>query len=160
MEIKVKLDNFEGPLDLLIHLIENRKMDPTKLVISKLIDDYLNFLEEVNKENLEIKIEFLVMASELLEIKALSILNIGEKEKKEKELSQKIKEYKLFRELSQEIEKLDKNLKKYKKIDVNTVFGGAENRLHLVYLFLAILEMYRNNLIEIDEKIIRLREDF
>jgi segregation and condensation protein A len=227
MEIKVKLDNFEGPFDLLLHLIDQRKMDPLKLVVSKIIDDYLSFLQEAKMEDLDIRVEFLVMASELLEIKALSVLNLSEKEKKEEELGQRIHEYKIFKgisrqlelfeneynisyhkgkkgknivnrpskeidlsklgiedifntylsqiseteevldininqtyTLSQEIENLNQNLKKHGKAEINDILAKAQNRLHIVYLFLAILEMYRNNLVKIDGKTIWLSEDF
>ena len=77
--IQVKIDNFEGPLDLLIHLIEKNQMNIAEINISKIIDEYLEYLHEQENENLKIKVEFLVMATELLEIKTYSILN---KEKK------------------------------------------------------------------------------
>ena len=79
--INVKIDNFEGPLDLLIHLIEKKQMKITEINISQIIDDYLNYIKQQKEENLKIKVEFLIMATDLIEIKAYSILN---KEKKQK----------------------------------------------------------------------------
>ena len=79
--INVKIDNFEGPLDLLIHLIEKKQMKITEINISQIIDDYLNYIKQQKEENLKIKVEFLIMATDLIEIKAYSILN---KEKNEK----------------------------------------------------------------------------
>ena len=74
--IQIKIENFEGPLDLLIHLIEKKKMDINSINISQIIDDYLNYIHNVQKElNLKIKVEFLIMATDLIEIKAYSILN-------------------------------------------------------------------------------------
>ena len=71
--IKIKIDNFEGPLDLLIHLIEKKQMKITEINISQIIDDYLNYIKEQKEENLKIKVEFLIMATDLIEIKAYSI---------------------------------------------------------------------------------------
>ena len=74
--IQIKIENFEGPLDLLIHLIEKKKMDINSINISQIIDDYLNYIHNVQKElNLKIKVEFLIMATDLIEIKAYSVLN-------------------------------------------------------------------------------------
>ena len=71
--INVKIDNFEGPLDLLIHLIEKKQMKITEINISQIIDDYLNYIKQQKEENLKIKVEFLIMATDLIEIKAYSI---------------------------------------------------------------------------------------
>ena len=55
--IQIKIENFEGPLDLLIHLIEKKKMDINSINISQIIDDYLNYIHNVQKElNLKIKL--------------------------------------------------------------------------------------------------------
>ena len=70
MDIVLKIDNFEGPLDLLLHLIEKKKLKISEIKISQIIDEYLGVLKEAQEENLHIKVEFLVTASELLEIKA------------------------------------------------------------------------------------------
>ena len=77
--IQVKIENFEGPLDLLIHLIEKKKMDVNAINISQIIDDYLSYIHAQKELNLKIKIEFLVMATDLIEIKAYSVLNRGKK---------------------------------------------------------------------------------
>ena len=91
--IQVKIDNFEGPLDLLIHLIEKNQMNIAEINISKIIDEYLEYLHEQENENLKIKVEFLVMATELLEIKTYSILNKEKKLEKIESLERRIKEY-------------------------------------------------------------------
>ena len=77
--IQVKIENFEGPLDLLNHLIEKKKMDVNAINISQIIDDYLSYIHAQKELNLKIKIEFLVMATDLIEIKAYSVLNRGKK---------------------------------------------------------------------------------
>ena len=99
--IQIKIENFEGPLDLLIHLIEKKKMDVNAINISQIIDDYLNYIHAQKELNLKIKIEFLVMATDLIEIKAYSVLNRGKKLEKIENLEKKIIEYQLFKEISE-----------------------------------------------------------
>ena len=99
--IQVKIENFEGPLDLLIHLIEKKKMDVNAINISQIIDDYLTYIHAQKELNLKIKIEFLVMATDLIEIKAYSVLNRGKKLEKIENLEKKIIEYQLFKEISE-----------------------------------------------------------
>lgn len=103
MTIQIKLENFEGPLDLLIHLVEKNKMDITKIDIFQIIEDYLMYIKEAQELNLKVKVEFLVMATELIEIKAYSILNKGKKEEREEDLEKRIIEYKLFKEISEKM---------------------------------------------------------
>ena len=99
--IQIKIENFEGPLDLLIHLIEKKKMDINSINISQIIDDYLSYIHTQKGLNLKIKVEFLIMATDLIEIKAYSILNRDTKIKKIEKLEKKIIEYQLFKEISE-----------------------------------------------------------
>ena len=77
MDIVLKIDNFEGPLDLLLHLIDKKKLKISEIKISQIIDEYLSILEQAKDENFHIKVEFLVVASELLEIKASTLLTLS-----------------------------------------------------------------------------------
>ena len=77
--IQIKIENFEGPLDLLIHLIEKKKMDINEINISQIIDDYLGYIHAQKELNLKIKVEFLMMATDLIEIKAYSVVNRDKK---------------------------------------------------------------------------------
>ena len=99
--IQIKIENFEGPLDLLLHLIEKKKMDITSINVSQIIDDYLNYIHAQKELNLKIKVEFLIMATDLIEIKAYSILNRDKKFEKIENLEKKIIEYQLFKEISE-----------------------------------------------------------
>ena len=99
--IKIKTENFEGPLDLLIHLIEKKKMDINAINISQIIDDYLSYIHSQKELNLKIKVEFLIMATDLIEIKAFSVLNRDKKIEKIENLEKKIIEYRLFKEISE-----------------------------------------------------------
>ncbi len=96
----IKLDNFEGPLDLLLHLIEEKKMDIKEIQISNVIDEYLEIIRQNERHNLKVKVEFLQMASLLIEIKSKSILRKDAISDEEKDLENRLKEYKLFKEFS------------------------------------------------------------
>ena len=61
----IKIDNFEGPLDLLCHLIDKNKMDIYDIKISEIADQYIEYINAMEEENLEITSEFLIMASTL-----------------------------------------------------------------------------------------------
>ena len=99
--IQVKIDNFEGPMDLLLHLIEKKQMKISEINISQIIDDYLEYINKHKEENLKIKIEFLIMATDLIEIKAYSILNQEKKSERIEDLEKRIIEYKIFKEISE-----------------------------------------------------------
>ena len=99
----IKIDNFEGPLDLLCHLIDKNKMNIYDINISKITDQYIIYLKEQESLNLEIASEFLVMASTLLFLKSKKLLPKQEEEEEEiteEELIRRIIEYKKFKEIS------------------------------------------------------------
>ena len=99
----VKIDNFEGPLDLLCHLIEKNKMNIYDINLSEITDQYVEYLKEQEKMNLEIASEFLVMATTLLYLKSKNLLpkqEDDEEEITEDELIRRIIEYKKFKEIS------------------------------------------------------------
>lgn len=98
----IKLDNFEGPLDLLCHLIEKNKMDINQVKISDITDQYIEYLNKMQEMNLEIASEFIVMASTLIYIKSKSLLpkqSEDEEEITEEQLLQRIIEYKKYKEI-------------------------------------------------------------
>ena len=99
--ITIKIENFEGPLDLLLHLIEEKKMDIQNISISEVIDEYLDIINTYEKNNLKVKVEFLQMASILIEIKAFSILRKDTLNENKVRLESRLKEYKLFKEISE-----------------------------------------------------------
>ena len=105
--LNIKLDNFEGPLDLLLHMIEIKKMDIREIKISNIIDEYLKIIKTHEKNNFKFKVEFLQMASELLEIKAYSVLKSEKNEEKITDLKKRIFEYKIYKQLAEEISKTE-----------------------------------------------------
>ena len=99
----LRLDNFEGPLDLLVYLIDKNKMNIYDIKISDITDQYIEYLKEQEKLNLEIASEFLVMASTLILIKSKGLLPKevdDESELTEEELLHRIIEYKKYKEIS------------------------------------------------------------
>ena len=221
-ELVVKVNNFEGPFDLLLNLIEKKKMMISDINISQLIDEYLEVLKLSERENIEIKSDFIIIVSELIEIKTLNLLNLDSDKEKETNLKRRLEEHKLFKELTPKVANLEKEFnisysrgeskrtikkiakdydltslttddifdiyKKYfdsvdisgfmelnliKQYDIKEImdniliktyfknwliddlFLEAENKLHLIYIFLAILELYKEAKINIDDGEIR-----
>ena len=100
-QISIKIDNFEGPLDLLMHLIEKNKMDIMDIKISIITDQYLEYLNKMREMNLEITSEFIVMASRLIYLKSKSLLpslKDDEMEDSEFDLVAMLVEYKRYKE--------------------------------------------------------------
>ena len=100
----VKIDNFEGPIDLLLYLIEKNKMKIEEINLTEITDQYIEYLNEMEKMNLEIASEFLVMASTLLYLKSKNLLpkqEEAEEELTEEELIKRIIEYKKYKTISQ-----------------------------------------------------------
>ena len=216
-EVVLKLNNFEGPFDLLLNLIEKNKMKISDINISQLIDEYLEVLKVSKKEDIEIKSDFIIIASELIEIKTLNLLNLDKDKEKETNLRKRLEEHKIFKEVIPKVAKLEKEFnisysrgeskrvikkiakdydltslttddifevyKKYfdtvdmsemmelnlmkqydikevmdnilmkvyfKKWLIDDLFLEAENKLHLIYIFLAILELYKDAKVNID----------
>ncbi|MGN0607543.1 MAG: segregation and condensation protein A [Oscillospiraceae bacterium] len=93
-KISFKLDNFEGPLDLLLHLISKHKLNINDIEISKLLEQYMEYIENAVSHDLEIAGEFLEMAARLIYIKTMSLLpNPKEAEEIKKELQGTLIEY-------------------------------------------------------------------
>ena len=108
MAISVKLNVFEGPLDLLLHLIDKNKIDIYDIPIVEITDQYMEYLHSMEKEDLGIMSEFLVMAATLLDIKCRMLLpkevnEEGEEEDPRAELVQKLLEYKMYKYMSYEL---------------------------------------------------------
>jgi segregation and condensation protein A len=211
--IVLKLDNFEGPLDLLLELINKKKLKIAEIRISQLIDDYLEIISQAKEDNLDIKSDFSVIAAELVEIKSEEMIDMNTALNKEKEFKQRLEDYAIFKELTKELgereneynvsysrtggrkimakplkeydigslqpmdlfkvyaARLEENKEELMDLDFdidysindvakilylgikdkirtfNWVFDKAENIMHLIYLFLSILELYKDGYI-------------
>lgn len=102
---KVSMANFEGPFDLLLHLIKKNEMDIYNIQIQELTNQYLKILEEMKEMDLEITSEFIVIAATLIEIKSKKLLPKAKVEEEseediERNLIEKILEYKKFKAVS------------------------------------------------------------
>ena len=103
---EIKIDNFEGPLDLLCHLIEKNKLDIFEVKISDITDQYIDYINQMEKMNLEVTSEFLIMASTLLYLKSKTLLpkeTEDEEELTEEQLLQRIIDYKKYKEISKRL---------------------------------------------------------
>ena len=108
MAISVKLEAFEGPLDLLLHLIEKNKVDIYDIPIVMITEQYLDYIKAMETEDMNVMSEFLVMAATLLDIKCRMLLpkevnEEGEEEDPRAELVQKLLEYKMHKYMAYEL---------------------------------------------------------
>ena len=92
----IKLNNFEGPLDLLCHLIDKNKMDIYDINLSEITDQYIEFLNQMEQMNLEVTSEFLVMSSTLLYLKSKHLLPKVDEE--EEEITEEVSEQEIQEE--------------------------------------------------------------
>jgi segregation and condensation protein A len=119
MSYKVKLDVFEGPLDLLLYLIKKEEVDIYDIPIAKITDQYLEYLEFMKLLDLNIAGEFLVMAATLMHIKSRMLLppdDLPPEEQEEDpraELVKRLLEYKKFKEAAQELAQMASHQKHF-----------------------------------------------
>lgn len=108
MALSVKIESFEGPLDLLLHLIDVNKFNIFDIPIVEITAQYMEYLKSMESQDLNVMSEFLVMAATLLEIKAKMLLPVevneeGEEIDPREELVQKLLEYKMYKYMSYEL---------------------------------------------------------
>jgi len=108
MAIPVKLEVFEGPLDLLLHLIDKNKIDIYDIPIVVITEQYLDYIRQMEMQDMNVMSEFLVMAATLLDIKCRMLLprevnEEGEEEDPRAELVERLLEYKMYKYMSYEL---------------------------------------------------------
>jgi len=148
LPLKVKLEIFEGPLDLLLHLIKKNEIDIYNIPIAHITQQYLSYLEIMKSLNLDVAGEFLLMAATLLHIKSKMLLpsseeenGEGEKEEEEDpraELVRRLLEYQRFKEAAQELQKgslLDREVFARQFFEEQFLEGAEEAPLGEVSLF-------------------------
>lgn len=157
MAIPVKLEAFEGPLDLLLHLIEKNKIDIYDIPIVEITEQYLDYIKRMDTEDMNVMSEFLVMAATLIDIKCKMLLpkevnEEGEEEDPRAELVQKLLEYKMYKYMSFELkdkqvdaqralyreQHLPKEVEEYKQpIDYEALLAGVNlTKLQEVFRFM------------------------
>ena len=161
----LKLDNFEGPLDLLCHLVDKNKMDIYKVKISDIADQYIEYINTMQELNLDITSEFLLMASTLLYLKSKSLLPKqveDESELTEEELIQRIIDYKKYKEICKKFKEayLINSKRFYKLPDkIELPKRKIEKKYEVLLLedsYKNILERYQNKMNKDAEKIQRI----
>lgn len=108
MGLSVKLEVFEGPLDLLLHLIDKNKVDIYDIPIVEITNQYMDYIHAMETEDLNVMSEFLLMASTLLDIKCKMLLpkevnEEGEEEDPRQELVEQLLQYKMYKYMSYEL---------------------------------------------------------
>lgn len=131
---KYKLDNFEGPLDLLLHLIKGHKLDIKEIKLASLTEQYLEYMQQIDSLKIEKAAEFLEVAATLIEIKSKSLLpkpevDIPVEQDTEAELLQRLEEYHLFKQQGEELKKQENVDRYYKQPskeagDFRIILGG------------------------------------
>lgn len=137
MEYKFKINQFEGPLDLLLHLIKESEMDIMDIEIVKLTDQYLNYINSMENLDLSTASEYLSIASELMYLKSKTLLPAKENTEEEEEyietkenLINRLLEYKKYKEVTSNLKELEQernsfytktpsNMKEYQTNQIN-----------------------------------------
>lgn len=107
------IGDYEGPLDLLLHMLKESKMDINEIKIEEITKEYLKYIKEMQDMNLDIASEYLVMAAELIEMKSRSLLPKKEEEVSdyeedpEEELKRRLLEYQKYKETTDKFRKLE-----------------------------------------------------
>ena len=140
MEYKFKLPEFEGPLDLLLHLIKQENIDIFEINIAEITDQYLKYIEQMEHLNLNIDSEYLVLASELIELKSRELLPHDDieddyEEDPKENLINRLIEYQKYKEISQKLK----------------VFEGEQKELFS--RLPSLLDEFHDTNVKIDEEI-------
>ena len=149
----VNLEIFQGPLDLLLHLIEKMELDIYNIPIAKLTESYLEYINTSEEFSLEIAEEYIVMAATLLHIKSKSLLPKFEEDvaEEEEDLVQQLLDYKNYKELSTKLEILKKERAQYlekESIDLDIQDNIGSLRIPSIKLLKAmenVLKTFNNN---------------
>lgn len=182
MQYKITIDNFDGPLDLLLHLIKENNIDIYDIKVEEIAKQYLDYIESMKNLNLSIASEYLVMASELIEMKSRMLLPKREEEdtyeyeedprevlierllayKKYKEVTKEFKDLELTRKLviSKEQENLSKYLKEEENenLSVSDLVDAFNNLLEKKRLEKPVQTKITKKELSVTEKVIKIRD--
>ncbi len=182
MQYKITIDNFDGPLDLLLHLIKENNIDIYDIKVEEIAKQYLDYIESMKSLNLSIASEYLVMASELIEMKSRMLLPKREEEdtdeyeedprevlierllayKKYKEVTKEFKDLELTRKLviSKEQENLSKYLKEEENenLSVSDLVDAFNNLLEKKRLEKPVQTKITKKELSVTEKVIKIRD--
>ncbi len=128
MDFLLSIDNFEGPMDLLLHLVKETKLDIIDIKMSEIIDSYLAYIHNLKNLNIDVSSSFLVMASSLIHIKSKKLIGKTNEEDEEDEFSitseedlkNKIIAYEQYKNLTSSFQELEeKRMQVYTKLPEN-----------------------------------------
>lgn len=158
MNYQFKINDFEGPLDLLLHLVKESKMDIYEINIATIVEEYLEYIHHLKDMNINLASEYLIMASELVHLKSRMLLNQTDEEPEEdfelnseEDLRNKLLEYQKYKNLTGEFRnleqkrnevmtKLPENLVEYKD---NIVFDNNQDVELLLNAFQSFLDRHK-----------------
>ena len=118
----ITINDFEGPLDLLLHLVKTSKMDIYEINTSYIIEEYLKYISEMQDLNIDVASEYLVMAAELIHLKSKMLINLDDEEEteddeysisSEEELKQRLIDYEKYKRSTDSFRELEENRKEY-----------------------------------------------
>ena len=140
--ISYKIDAFEGPLDLLLHLISKHKLDIYDIPIGELVDQYIDYVKAMEKEDLYVASEFIEMAARLVYIKSVSLLPVYEEaEELKKELTGELIEYRdcqlMAGKLSEQTEGFDSFIREPSELEIDYTYTRLHDESELLKAYLA-----------------------
>lgn len=146
-----KTEVFEGPLDLLLHLISKHKLNINDIPIFELVEQYIEYVRQMQNDNMEIASEFLEMAARLVYIKTVSLLPVYEEaEQLKKELTGELIEYRdcklIAEKLSQQAGGIDKMIRSPMKIKADMTYSRLHDALELYTAYINAAGKKLNNL--------------
>lgn len=109
---RFKLDNFEGPLDLLLHLIKEAKLDITEVALAQITGQYLEYMQDIKNVDMDSASDFITVAATLIEMKSKTLLPVEKEEESDEEddgalLIRRLKEYELFKEVGKNLKDIE-----------------------------------------------------
>ena len=115
MNLELHLENFDGPLDLLLHLVKETKMDIYEINMAQIIENYLAYINSLQELNIDINSEFLVMAATLIHLKSKKLIGKQDEENSEdeyaiaseEELKMRIIEYEKYKNITRDLQELE-----------------------------------------------------
>ena len=170
MELEVKLEAFEGPLDLLLHLIEKNKVSIYDIPIREITDQYLEYVNAMQQQNLDVVSEFLVMAVTLIDIKSRMLLPAEPEEEHEdprEELVERLLEHKLYKSMAAELREYqeDAGMHLYKEATIPEEVAAYEEPVDVQALFSGVTaerlqKLYESVIRRMDDRVDPVRSRF
>jgi len=132
----ITINDFEGPLDLLLHLVKTSKMDIYEINTSYIIEKYLEYIHQMQDLNIDVASEYLVMAAELIHLKSKMLINLDDEVEEdeefsissEEELKQRLIDYEKYKKSADSFRTLEENRKEYLTRSPENIMEYAQNQ--------------------------------